>query len=223
MPVAIAPPEVKPQTDREDRVPASGGPGGGSGSEGGSGRRGDGGGRRLRPDSYQLGMWLALASISMMFIGFSSAYILGQGTNSQWRAMAAPPFVWINTVILLASSLSLELARRAAVAAELKRWMTLTCLLGAAFLVGQLWIWRMLADQGIYLSGNPHSSFFYLLTGVHGVHLLGGVSGLATLTARAWSSAARVPARASLNVTALYWHFMDGLWIYLLVLLFFWR
>ena len=223
MPVAIAPPEVKPEIGREDRVPESGGPGGGSGSEGGSGRWGDGGGRRLRPDSYQLGMWLALASISMMFIGFSSAYILGQGTNSQWQAMAAPPLVWINTVILLASSLSLELARRAAAAAELKRWMTLTCLLGAAFLVGQLWIWRLLADQGIYLSGNPHSSFFYLLTGVHGVHLLGGVAGLAYLTARAWSSASRIPARASLNVTALYWHFMDGLWIYLLVLLFFWR
>lgn len=223
MPVVIAPPEVKPETDREDRVPESGGPGGGSGSDGGSGRWGDGGGRRLRPDSYQLGMWLALASISMMFIGFSSAYILGQGTNSQWRAMAAPPLVWINTVILLASSLSLELARRAPAATELKRWMTLTCLLGAAFLVGQFWIWRLLGDQGIYLSGNPHSSFFYLLTGVHGVHLLGGVAGLATLTARAWSSAPGVPARASLNVTALYWHFMDGLWIYLLVLLFFWR
>ncbi|MDE2665321.1 MAG: cytochrome c oxidase subunit 3 [Acidobacteriota bacterium] len=222
MPVAIAPTEVKPETDRENRVPEPGGPGGGSGSEGGSGR-GGGGGRRLRPDSYQLGMWLALASISMMFIGFSSAYILGQGTNSQWRAMAAPPFVWINTVILLASSLSLELARRATAAAELKRWMALTCLLGAAFLVGQLWIWRLLADQGIYLSGNPHSSFFYLLTGVHGVHLLGGMAALATLTARAWNSAARVPASASLNVTALYWHFMDGLWIYLLVLLFFWR
>ena len=223
MPVAIAPPEVKPETERENLVPESGGPGGGSGSDGGSGSWGDGGGRRLRPDSYQLGMWLALASISMMFVGFSSAYILGQGTNSQWRAMAAAPFVWINTVILLASSLSLELARRAAVATELKRWMTLTCLLGAAFLVGQLWIWRVWADQGIYLSGNPHSSFFYLLTGVHGVHLLGGVAVLAYLTARAWSSAARIPARASLNVTALYWHFMDGLWIYLLVLLFFWR
>lgn len=223
MPVAIAPPEVKSETEREDRVPEPGGPGGGPGSDRGSGRWGDGGGRRLRPDSYQLGMWLALASISMMFIGFSSAYILGQGTNSQWRAMAPPPFVWINTVILLASSLSLELARRAAAATELKRWMTLTCLLGAAFLVGQLWIWGLLADQGIYLSGNPHSSFFYLLTGVHGVHLLGGVAALATLTARAWNSAAGIPAGASLNVTAIYWHFMDGLWIYLLVLLFFWR
>ena len=223
MPVAIASPEVKPEAEREDRLPGPGGPGDGSGSDRGSGGWGDGGGRRLRPGSYQLGMWLALASISMMFIGFSSAYILGQGTNSQWRAMAAPPFVWINTVILLASSLSLELARRAAAATELKRWMTVTCLLGAAFLVGQLWIWRLLADQGIYLSGNPHSSFFYLLTGVHGVHLLGGVAGLAALTARAWTSAAGIPARASLNVTALYWHFMDGLWIYLLVLLFFWR
>ena len=223
MPVVIAPPDVKPQSDRGDLVPESGGPGDGSGSDRGSDRWGDGGGRRLRPDSYQLGMWLALASISMMFVGFSSAYILGEGTHSQWRAMAPPPFIWVSTVILLASSFTLELARRAAAATELKRWMTLTCLLGAAFLAGQLWVWRLLADQGIYLSGNPHSSFFYLLTGVHGVHLLGGVAALFYLTARAWSSAAWVPARASLNVTAIYWHFMDGLWIYLLVLLFFWR
>ena len=101
--------------------------------------------------------------------------------------------------------------------------MILTCLLGTAFLAGQLWVWKLLADQGIYLSGNPHSSFFYLLTGVHGVHLLGGVAALVYLTARTWSSAAPVLGKVSLNVTALYWHFMDGLWIYLLVLLFFWR
>ena len=119
MSVAIevkSPPEVKPDQAETGGRPSSeiGGTGRRLRIGGGTGRRGDGGGRRLGPDSYQLGMWLALASISMMFIGFSSAYILGQGTNSQWRAMAAPPFVWINTVILLASSLSLELARRAA-------------------------------------------------------------------------------------------------------------
>ena len=101
--------------------------------------------------------------------------------------------------------------------------MSLTCLLGTAFLAGQLWLWRMLGQQGIYLSGNPHSSFFYLLTGVHGAHLLGGMVALVYLTARNWSSGTRVPGKISLNVTAIYWHFMDGLWIYLLVLLFFWR
>jgi cytochrome c oxidase subunit 3 len=168
-------------------------------------------------------MWLALASISMMFIGFSSAYILGRGTHTLWQAMSAPTFVWINTVILLASSLTVELARRAQGSADLKRWMTLTCLLGSAFLVGQLWLWKMLADQGIYLSGNPHSSFFYLLTGVHGVHLLGGVAALVYLTTRTWRSLTPNPEKSSLDVTALYWHFMDGLWIYLLVLLFLWR
>lgn len=223
MPMAIAPPDVRLETEREGRVPGSGGAGDGSGSDQGPDRWRDGGRRRLRPDNYQLGMWLALASISMMFIGFSSAYILGLGTHSLWRAMAAPPFVWVNTAILLASSLTLELARRAPAATELKRWMILTCLLGMAFLAGQLWVWKLLADQGIYLSGNPHSSFFYLLTGVHGVHLLGGVAALVYLTARTWSSAAPVLGKVSLNVTALYWHFMDGLWIYLLVLLFFLR
>lgn len=204
----IALPEVKAKTDREDRPPKLGRPGGS---------------RKLRSDSYQVGMWLALASISMMFIGFSSAYIFGLDTHSLWRAMAVPPFVWVNTVILLASSLTLEWARRAPSAEQLKLWMSLTCLLGTAFLAGQLWLWRMLGQQGIYLSGNPHSSFFYLLTGTHGVHLLGGMVALVYLTARSWSSGTRVPGKISLNVTAIYWHFMDGLWIYLLVLLFFWR
>ncbi len=223
MPVAIAPPEVRPDTRPEDRLPSVGGPGGSGGSDRRPGGRGDGRGRGPRPDTYRLGMWLGLASISMMFMGFSSAYILGRGARSLWGDLSAPPFVWINTVILLASSLTVELARRARGSEELKRWLTLTCLLGSAFLAGQLWVWKMLADQGVYLSGSPHSSFFYLLTGVHGVHLLGGVAALVYLTARTWRSVTPSPKKSSLDVTALYWHFMDGLWIYLLVLLFLWR
>ena len=223
MPVAIAPPEVETETRREDSLPDLEGPGGGAGEGHRPGRWGGDSGRGPRPDTYRLGMWLGLASICMMFIGFSSAYILGRGTNTLWQAIQAPPFLWINTVILLASSVTIELARRAHGSAELKRWLTWTCLLGSAFLAGQLWVWKTLADQGIYLSGNPHSSFFYLLTGVHGVHLLGGVSALVYLTARTWLSVTASPEKSSLDVTALYWHFMDGLWIYLLVLLFLWR
>lgn len=174
--------------------------------------------------NYRMGMWLALASISMMFTGFTSAYIFGRGTNNLWQPINPPNFLWINTLVLLGSSLTLELGRRATKAIELKYWITVTFLLGITFLAGQIWTWKLLVDEGIYLTGNPHSSFFYLLTAAHGVHLFGGVVSLFYLTIRSWMfSSTPTHGNNILNVTALYWHFMDGLWIYLLILLFFWR
>ena len=177
-----------------------------------------------RKRNYRIGMWLALASISMMFTGFSSAYILGRGTNNLWQPINPPNFLWINTLVLLASSLTVELGRRATKASELKYWITVTSLLGITFLAGQLWTWKLLVNQGIYLAGNPHSSFFYLLTGVRGLHLFGGILALLYLTVRSWLfSSTLTQEDAVLSSTALYWHFMDGLWIYLLILLFLWR
>lgn len=184
----------------------------------------EGGVTQSRKRNYRIGMWLALASISMMFTGFTSAYILGRGTNNLWQPINPPNFLWINTLVLLASSLTVELGRRATKASELKYWITVTCLLGITFLAGQLWTWKLLVNQGIYLAGNPHSSFFYLLTGVHGLHLFGGILALLYLTVRSWLfSSTLTQEDAVLSSTALYWHFMDGLWIYLLILLFFWR
>src|SRR5262249_49547388 len=105
-----------------------------------------------------------------------------------------------------------------------RRWLMLSMLLGVIFLSGQLLIWRTLAAQGIYLGSNPHSSFFYVLTGAHGVHLLGGMVALGAVTLRARQPDRKIGAsRTALDVTALYWHFMDGLWIYLFLLLFVWR
>jgi len=184
----------------------------------------EGGVTQSRKRNYRIGMWLALASISMMFTGFSSAYILARGTNNLWQPINPPNFLWINTLVLLASSLTVELGRRATKASELKYWITVTSLLGITFLAGQLWTWKLLVNQGIYLAGNPHSSFFYLLTGVHGLHLFGGILALLYLTVRSWLfSSTLTQEDAVLSSTALYWHFMDGLWIYLLILLFFWR
>ena len=184
----------------------------------------EGGVTQSRKRNYRIGMWLALASISMMFTGFTSAYILGRGTNNLWQPINPPNFLWINTLVLLASSLTVELGRRATKASELKYWITVTSLLGITFLAGQLWTWKLLVNQGIYLAGNPHSSFFYLLTGVHGLHLFGGILALLYLTVRSWLfSSTLTQEDAVLSSTALYWHFMDGLWIYLLILLFFWR
>jgi len=163
----------------------------------------------------------------MLFAGLSSAYIIRLGGSSDWRAIRIPGFLIPNSVILLASSVTLELFRRklpVALTAEARFWISVTTLLGAAFLAGQIGIWETLVAQGIYLSSNSHSSFFYLMTGAHAVHLAGGVIALLVLATMAWRQVhATRGLRILADVTAIYWHFMDGLWIYLFVLLFFWR
>ena len=99
----------------------------------------------------------------------------------------------------------------------------MTTLLGVAFLAGQLIAWRQLAGQGIYVDSHPHSSFFYLLTSLHALHLLGGIIALAYITIAGLRLRISLRRRTVVNVTAIYWHFMDGLWVYLFLLLFFWR
>jgi cytochrome c oxidase subunit III len=224
MPVTLAPPQIESDPKRQ-----SPGGGFGPGGPGDASHRWDPGDgeNQTSADSYRLGMWLGLASIVMLFAGLSSAYIIRLGSSSDWRAVNIPAFLIPNSVILLASSITLEVFRRKlrpALASEVRFWISITALLGIAFLAGQIAIWKSLAAQGIYLSSNSHSSFFYLLTGAHAVHLAGGVITLLVLTALAWRQVyATRGLRILTDVTAIYWHFMDGLWIYLFVLLFFWR
>ena len=208
-------------------------------SGGGSGGWDGGGGGSFRPphpaQTYRLGMLLGLASISMMFIGLTSAYLVRQGLDPGWRAIGMPPLLVVNTVVILVSSLTMERARRfvrqplGGFAAN--RWLAATLMLGLLFLAGQLAAWRQLSAQGFYLSTTAHGSFFYLLTGLHGLHLLGGLLALTYLRVRlsrgsglgsepAFSSIRR---QRAMEATALYWHFMDGLWVYLLLLLFAFR
>jgi cytochrome c oxidase subunit 3 len=175
-------------------------------------------------------MWVGLASIMMMFTSLSSAYIVRSGSAADWIPLRVPRVMFASTAMILISSVTLEIARR-----KLKRhfgeaysrYLLLTGLLGLAFLASQLISWRQLAAQGIYLSTHPHSSFFYLLTGAHALHLMGGLLALGFL----WSRSRRKvvePAlvarrQAAADAVAIYWHFMDGLWIYLFLLLFLWR
>jgi cytochrome c oxidase subunit 3 len=176
-------------------------------------------------------MWVGLASILMLFIALTSAYIvrgtpaLGSGEND-WIRIDMPAVLWFNTIVLLVSSVSLELARRALGRndyARFKSWIGLTTLLGIGFLAGQVIAWRQLAAQGVYINSHPHSSFFYLLTSLHGLHLLGGVVALSYVTVAALRMRIGFKRRTAVNVTAIYWHFMDGLWVYLFLLLFFFR
>ena len=171
-----------------------------------------------------------MASILMLFGALASAYVATSGSSKNWRPIAAPPSIWLSTVLILLSSGTFEAARRCLKREDergYERWLVFTLLLGAGFLGSQLLAWQQLAAQGLYLTVNPYSSFFYLFTGTHGVHLLGGLSGLCYLLVRARGRHKGVRAghghEAAASITALYWHFMDALWIGLFLLLLLWR
>ena len=175
---------------------------------------------------YRTGMWLALIGIARFFLAFTSAYIVRSGLSDDWAALAIPSLLWWNTLALLASSYTMERTRRSLNAGWREagnRWVTATAALGLLFLAGQLLAWRQLAASGIYLATNPSSSFFYLLTGAHAVHLAGGLLALLYLTVAAWRYRLGPAKRTMVEVTSLYWHFMDGLWVYILLLLWVWR
>lgn len=179
---------------------------------------------------YRIGMWVALASILMMFTALSSAYIVRAASANDWQPLTMPRILLLSTALILVSSGTLEVARRKwkdAVNNDHRRWLLVTFALGIGFLISQLFAWRELVGQGVYVASNPHSSFFYLLTAAHGVHLLGGLAALAYFSLRTRAPQADQLAvakwQAGADAVTLYWHFMDFLWLYLFVLLFFVR
>jgi len=183
-----------------------------------------------RWNRYRIGMWVGLASVAMMFTSLSSAYIVRSASSNDWTPLPMPRVLLVSTALILASSVTLEAARRklkAGLSGLYKRWLLVTVILGLAFLVAQLFAWRQLVRQGIYLASNPHSSFFYLLTGAHALHLIGGLLGLLFLSLR-WRRQVTektliAKRKAATDAVTVYWHFMDALWIYLFLLLFLWR
>ena len=179
---------------------------------------------------YRVGMWVALASILMMFTALSSAYVVRSASANDWVPLAMPRVLLLSTALILISSVTMHAARRklrAGFESAYTQLLLVTALLGFGFLASQLFAWKQLARQGVFLTTNPHSSFFYLLTATHGLHLLGGLLALLFLLARTrWQTrkASGVATRqAAADAVSIYWHFMDALWIYLFLLLFLWR
>ena len=184
------------------------------------------------PRKYRIGIWVGLFSVVMLFASLTSAYIVRQMPPERgdlpydWTWIEMPSVLWFNTAILLISSLTMERARRLLKRNDYKRfnlWITLTTILGIVFLVGQVFAWQQLKHLGTYSSASPHGWFFYVLTGVHAAHLGGGVIALLYVTIAAWRLRIGLKRRVAVDVTATYWHFMDGLWVYLFLLLFFWK
>jgi cytochrome c oxidase subunit III len=171
------------------------------------------------------GIWIALFAITMSFAAFTSALFIRQA-STDWTHIATPPVLFASTAALLFSSIMMELSRRGidgkpvSQIKERKKGLMLlsiTLVLGLVFVGGQYLAWKQLAAQGLYLATNPNSSFFYLLTGVHALHVLGGIAALAYLLAQ---FVARSPVRRNLvNGVVVYWHFMAALWLYLLVVI----
>ena len=171
-----------------------------------------------------------MAAILMMFTALTSAYIVRAASSNDWLPLAMPKVLLLSTTLIILSSVTLETSRRKLkelAQGAYKRWLLITVILGLGFVGSQLLAWRQLIGQGIYVSSNPHSSFFYLLTATHGAHLLGGLLVLVYLTIRTQASSdsdvAVAKRQAAADAAALYWHFMAVLWIYLFVLLFYWR
>jgi cytochrome c oxidase subunit 3 len=163
----------------------------------------------------------------MMFAAFTSALIVRQGSATDWQQFVIPSVLYWNTAALLASSITLEVARRRVADFSVGRetrvavplaWLWVTLGLGLIFVGGQYLAWLRLKEEGLYLATNPSSSFFYLLTAAHALHVLGGLGGL-ILVVRRLSRAVPTLRRSTLDTASYYWHFMDVLWLYLLMLL----
>jgi cytochrome c oxidase subunit III len=211
---------VKPETPSGGDTPGGNGSFWDFGGPGGRGRW-EAGGWTVPSHTYQTGMLMALAGILMLFAAFTSAMVVRKGLSNDWVRTTLPHILYWNTLVLVASSVTLELSRRALSerrGGSFSLWLYTTVGLGLAFVAGQFLAWRELAERGVFLSTNPSSSFFYLLTGAHGLHLLGGIIALGYVAAKAPRIAAGRKRRTAVDVTAIYWHFMDGLWIYILIL-----
>lgn len=173
------------------------------------------------PKRYYTGMALGIVSILMFFMALASVFLVRRG-NGDWVSVRIPVLMWCNTGVLLASSVTLESARQrlsqGRVAAYRNLWLVTTGL-GVMFLIGQVTAWRQLTAQGIYLASNPASSFFYIFTGAHALHLLGGVVALVWVAKRNFDQA-QVSRTVAAEVTSHYWHFLDALWLFLLALLY---
>jgi cytochrome c oxidase subunit 3 len=197
------------------RPPAGGDPGGGGNRNWPSGR----------PSSrrYATAIALAMVSIFMFFMAMVSAFIVLRETSQRWIPLHLPSILFLNTLILLASSLTMEISRKklAASVHEFRVWWGITTGLGLLFVAGQLVAWRELVHEGIYVASTLASGFFYIFTALHGLHLLGGICALLYVAVRNFDSARRVSRRTAADVTSYYWHFMDGLWVFLFALLYF--
>jgi cytochrome c oxidase subunit 3 len=237
--------ETIDETEKNPRPGVGRSGGSRSGGNKGGGGRGPGGGgsdgpkdddqdldpQRFVPGKSRILTGFLLVVVTMTFGGLIAAYIVIATNNvAEWQPFALPIQLWISTAIILASSITYHLGKNAIERNEqpiAKKWMIATTVLGAMFISSQLLSWLALSARGLYVASNPYAGFYYILTAVHAVHVLGGIIALGSILLRIWTpaaSAASVAKRITFSqVVGWYWHFMGALWIVLFVLLGFWK
>ena len=169
-------------------------------------------------------LWVGMASITMMFGAFTSAYVVRQAQGN-WLEFNLPGIFYLSTIVLLVSSLTLHASYKAFVGGMESRYKGLlvgSFILGMAFLVLQYQGWMELYSVGIDLKGNPSGSFLYVITGVHALHIVGGIAAMIVALLNSFTLKYQVTERRKINfeLTLQYWHFVDLLWVYLLIFLF---
>jgi len=174
----------------------------------------------LPTPAAKVGLGVFLAVAGCLFSLMVAAFFM-RADSPDWQVQPMPGILWINTVALIAGSVAIQFAHAAAVRGDrdrLRALLVASGVLSAAFLLGQIEAWRELIDAGAYASGNPASAFFYLLTGAHGLHLVGGLVALSRTIRRAWSEPDAALA-AGVELCAIYWHFLLFVWLLLLAML----
>ncbi len=166
-------------------------------------------------------LWLFMVSIVMVFAALTSGFIVRQAEGN-WIIYELPSQLWISTAILFVSSLTAHWALKSAqknnsLQTKLGLWVTLG--LGLVFLSTQVWVWDILVQHDVYLVGNPGGSFLYVLMGVHAFHLVSGLVYLIIMLVRSYIAKEASEIQFQLGLSTTYWHFLDGLWIYLYVFL----
>lgn len=222
---------------RKGGLTSSSPPGGG-----GSGKNPGGGGDRpdeakipdrqpFAPDKSRILTAFLLLVVLMTFGGLIAAYVVIATNNvPEWKPFDLPVPIWISTVLILLSSLAYHFGKRATDLDDqpiAKKWFVVTTVLGGSFISSQILAWLALTDRGLYLRANPYAGFFYVLTAVHAVHVLGGITALGAIVLRSWfpsrTDEERQRRRTLAQVVGWYWHLMGMLWLVLLVLLGFWK
>jgi cytochrome c oxidase subunit III len=173
----------------------------------------------------KIGLGVFLAVVGCLFALFSSAYFMRMGVTD-WRPMPVPQFLWVNTAVLALSSVAIQSALAATRRNQLdmvRLGLVTAGITALAFLAGQALAWRELEAEGYLVADNPANSFFYVLTALHGLHIVGGLVGLCVVSAHAWAfDWPRERLKLGVELCAMYWHFLLFVWVGLFVLLMGW-
>ena len=223
------------------RVGLSSGFGSNGGNQNNGGGGNDGGNNRsddyieeqdsYPSNKYRIAMWFVLLAVMMTFGGLIGAYIV-ISTNGviEWKPFDLPKAVLVSTFLILTSSVTYQFAQKSLYKdnqTTAKDWLLATTVFGGMFIASQLMAWLQLVQRGVYMESNPYAGFFYILTAVHALHVIGGIIALGYILLRTWqptdSDAELVQRKQISTSVGWYWHFLDGLWIVLVLLLGFWK